>query len=92
VLQAVVLGDGLPALCAVLWPTHPGVDDAALQAAVDQANAGLPDYARIGRWSRGRAPFDAASGLATANGRPQRGAIRQAHADALDAALESTPL
>ncbi len=83
VLQAVVLGDGLPALCAVLWPTHPGVDDAALQAAVDQANAGLPDYARIGRWTRGRAPFDAASGLATANGRPQRAAIARLHADLL---------
>jgi long-subunit acyl-CoA synthetase (AMP-forming) len=92
VRQAVVFGDGMPALCAVLWPVLAGTTDAALQAAVNAANATLPDYARIGRWTRGRADFSAAAGLATANGRPQRGAIRQAHADALEAALESTPL
>ena len=83
VLQAVVLGDGLPALTAVLWPTRPDLDDATLQAAVDRTNAGLPDYARVGRWTRGRAPFDAASGLATANGRPQRAAVARLHADLL---------
>jgi len=90
VRQAVVFGDGMPALCAVLWPVQAGTTDAALQAAVDQANATLPDYARISRWTRGRADFSAGTGLATANGRPQRAAIWQAHADALEAALEST--
>jgi long-chain acyl-CoA synthetase len=84
-LQAVVFGDGQPALSAVLWPLNPALDDAALQAAVDAANATLPDYARIAGWARGRAPFDASSGLATANGRPQRAAIWSAHADALAA-------
>jgi len=83
VLQAVVFGDGQPALSAVLWPASPAADDATLQAAVNAANATLPDYARIASWVRGRAAFDAASGLATANGRPQRAAILQAHADAL---------
>ncbi|MDZ7591781.1 MAG: AMP-binding protein [Rubrivivax sp.] len=90
VRQAVVFGDGQPALCAVLWPAQAGTTDATLQAAVEAANATLPDYARIGRWTRGRADFSAAAGLATANGRPQRAAIWRAHADALDAALEST--
>ena len=83
VLQAVVFGDGQPALSAVLWPLSPVPSDAALQAAVDAANVSLPDYARIGRWTRGRAAFDAATGLATANGRPQRDAVWRAHADAL---------
>ena len=46
---------------AVLWPVQPDADDAALQAAVDAANATLPDYARIARWTRGRAAFDARS-------------------------------
>ncbi len=78
--QAVVFGDGQPALSAVLWPTRPGAD---LAAAVAQANAGLPDYARIGHWAEGRAAFDAASGLATPNGRPQRAAILALHAEAL---------
>jgi len=90
VLQAVVFGDGEPALSAVLWPTRAEAEDAALQAAVDAANAGLPDYARVARWTRGRAAFDLHTGLATANGRPQRGAIQQRHADALGLALEST--
>jgi long-chain acyl-CoA synthetase len=84
VLQAVVYGDGRPALSAVLWPVQAAVDDAALQSAVDAANATLPDYARVVCWTRGRAAFDVASGLATANGRPQRQAIWQAHATALE--------
>jgi long-subunit acyl-CoA synthetase (AMP-forming) len=82
-LQAVVCGDGQPALSAVLWPVSQALDDAALQAAVDAANAALPDYARIATWVRGHAAFDVASGLATANGRPQRAAIQRVHADAL---------
>ena len=91
VLQAVVFGDGAPALSAVLWPTQPDATDATLQSAIDAANAALPDYARIARWTRGRAAFDARTGLATANGRPQRGAIQQRHADALGLTLELTP-
>ncbi len=83
VAQAVVLGDGQPVLAAVLWPLSSDVSDAALRQAVDTANAGLPDYARIGRWVRGVAPFDAASGFATPNGRPQRAAVLAAHAAAL---------
>ncbi len=82
VAQAVVFGDGAPALGAVLWPTRPEAD---LGAAVEAANATLPDYARIARWTRGRAAFDASTGLATANGRPQRAAIAALHADALPA-------
>lgn len=83
VAHAAVFGEGEPALSAVLWPVAHDAADAALQAAVDAANAALPDYARVRRWSRARAAFCAASGLATANGRPQRAAIWQAHADAL---------
>jgi long-chain acyl-CoA synthetase len=81
--QAVVLGDGQATLSSVLWPLRAEATDADLQAAVDAANARLPDYARVHRWTRGRAPFDAASGMATPNGRPQRAAILRAHADAL---------
>jgi long-chain acyl-CoA synthetase len=91
VMQAVVFGDGEPALSAVLWPTQPDATDAALRAAVDAANATLPDYARVARWTRGRAAYDVRTGLATANGRPQRGAIHTHHAGALGLALELTP-
>jgi long-chain acyl-CoA synthetase len=91
VLQAVVFGNGAPSLSAVLWPAGTGNDDAALQAALDAANLTLPDYARVARWTRGRAAFDPNTGLATANGRPQRDAILQRHAEALGLALDSTP-
>lgn len=91
IAQAVVFGDGEPALRAVLWPTRPDLPDTALQTAVDAANDTLPDYARIERWVRGRADFSAASGLATANGRPQRAAILHLHADALAMAPRPTP-
>ncbi len=84
VAQAVVFGEGQPALSAVLWPLDPHAPDTALQAAVDAANATLPDYARVARWARARAAFDAASGLSTPNGRPQRAEILRRHADALD--------
>ena len=83
IAQAVVFGEAQPALSAVLWPVLPDATDAMLQAAVDAANASLPDYARVHCWVRASAPFDAASGLATANGRPQRTAIWQRHASAL---------
>lgn len=87
VAQAVVLGDGQPSLSAVLWPLAGGESEAtvaaSLDAAVARANAQLPDYARIGHWVRGHAPFDAASGMATANGRPRRDAVAALHATAL---------
>lgn len=86
IAQVVVFGDGEPALSAVLWPTRADLNDAALQAAVDAANASLPDYARVQRWVRGRGAFDAASGFATTNGRPRRDSILAAHADVLQPA------
>jgi long-chain acyl-CoA synthetase len=73
IAQAVVAGDGKPWLSAVLVGS-PGVDAAGLAAAVQRANAALPDYARVARWIAA-APFGAANALATGNGRPIRSAI-----------------
>ena len=78
ILRAVVLGDNQPALGAVLWPAAE-VSDAGLTAIVNKINASLPDYARIGRWLRARAAFSEHSGMATANGRPRRQQIADAH-------------
>ena len=83
VAQAVVFGDGQPALSAVLWPLAEQTSDSLLQAAVDAANAGLPDYAQVRHWVRARAAFAPDTGMATPNGRPHRAAILQAHADVL---------
>ena len=83
IAQAVVLGDGQPALGAVLWPVAADAGDAQLQAAIDAANRTLPDYAQVRHWCRAQAPFTAESGMATANGRPRRDAVLHAHARAL---------
>lgn len=83
VAEAVVFGESLASLRAVLWPTADDVSDAALDAAVAAANVTLPDYARIGRWTRGAVRFSDATGVATSNGRPLRDAIEAMHAQAL---------
>jgi len=83
IAQVVVFGEAQPALSAVIWPLRADETDAALQADIDAANATLPDYARVVHWTRGRADFNAGSGMATSNGRPRREAIWELHADAL---------
>jgi long-chain acyl-CoA synthetase len=79
ILSAVVMGEAQPALGAVLWPTAGNDSHDSLQAAVDATNLRLPDYARIGPWTRAKAPFSSASGLATENGRPHRSAVANMH-------------
>ncbi len=71
IAQAMVVGEAQPYLAALLVPAAPGLGAAALQDAVDRANAGLPDYAQVRRWLA-VPPFTPANGLATANGRPRR--------------------
>lgn len=71
--QVVVAGDARPYLSAILAPA-PGARPEDIASAVDAANAGLPDYARIGAWLS-VPPFDPRNGLATGNGRPVRAAI-----------------
>lgn len=85
IAQAVVQGDGKPALEAVLWPAHAAIPDEALATAVERANADLPDYARVRRFVRARVPFTSQAGACTPNGRPQRRAIEAMHADAFAA-------
>jgi len=89
IAQAVVLGEGQAQLGAVIWPLgDPG--DSDIQACIDAANEGLPDYARIGPWMRARAEFSSTSGLATVNGRPRREAVAKLHVDLFSADIRST--
>jgi len=77
--QAVVFGEARPFLTALLVPS-PALRAAtaqALDAAVQAANARLPDYARVRRWSFASSPFSPADGTLTANGRPRRAAIAE---------------
>ena len=70
VAQALVTGDGLPQLVALLTAA-PTISDQQLAAAVARANQRLPDYARIGAFVR-TPLWSPASGLITSNGRPRR--------------------
>jgi len=82
IAQAAVFGEGRPFNAAVLV-LRPEVSAGAAEAAVQAANRQLPDYARVTRWLPAAAPFSAANGQATANGRLRRGPIAQRYAQAL---------
>jgi long-subunit acyl-CoA synthetase (AMP-forming) len=75
IAQAVVFGDARPQLCAVVVSRDPAASDAAIEAEVRCVNARLPDYARIAFWIRAEAPFSAADGSATSNGRVRRDVV-----------------
>lgn len=73
IMQAMVFGDANASLSALLVPGV-GSSAEAVAEAVGQANAQLPEYARIGNW-RCRAPFTPANGELTGTGRIRREAI-----------------
>ena len=85
IAQAAVFGEGRPRLCAVIVPRLAAVTDAAIDADVRRANTRLPDYAQVAFWIRAEAPFGAANGLATANGRVRRDAVWSRYGGRLEA-------
>lgn len=82
IAQSAVFGEARPFNTAVIVSASA---DSAIEAAVQQANAQLPDYARVQRWLRADAPFSIANHQLTANGRPRREAISTAYRARLDA-------
>ena len=74
--QAFVYGEGLSRNLALLWPVDPQTSDETIAGAVQQCNAGLPDYARIHAWQRLSAPFSTADDTLTSNGRLRREQIQ----------------
>lgn len=81
--QAIVYGEGAATLGALIVPARAAVTPEALSHAVAAANAGLPEYARVARWTAVR-PFDPARGELTGNGRPRREILLQTHADLIE--------
>ena len=84
IAQAVVYGEARPFNVAVLVPRM-AADAAVIAQTVAQANARLPDYARIRRWLLADAPFSLANGQWTGTGRPRRQAIWKAYAERIRA-------
>jgi long-subunit acyl-CoA synthetase (AMP-forming) len=82
--QALVFGEASPGLHALVVPSARPVSREALAAAVERANAALPDYARVRRWCVCE-PFEHAAGELTGAGRPRRGVIRRTRREAVEA-------
>jgi len=75
IVQAMVHGDGKPLPEALLVPASINAD---LAAAVQRANAMLPEYAQVAAW-REVGHFTPQNGRLTGNGRLRRDAIAQAY-------------
>lgn len=69
--HAVVFGNDLPTLWAVIWAL-PNVTAESIDSAIATANLLLPDYAQIKHWVRATHPYTAKHGMTTDNGRPLR--------------------
>ena len=67
----------LNALATIAIATDEGISDEAIEQAVQQCNARLPDYARVHAWRRLPVPLSTLDETLTANGRPRREAILQ---------------
>jgi long-chain acyl-CoA synthetase len=84
IAQAAIFGEARPFNCAVIVP-HPGTPVGAIEAALDTANRGLPDYARVHAWIPATEPFTPGNGMSTPNGRLRRDAILGQYAPQIDA-------
>lgn len=80
--HAVAFGEAQPTVSALLSPSA-GMDDAAVESAVQLANRRLPDYARVHRWFCMPEPPTFENGLLTANGRLRRDRVLALHARSL---------
>lgn len=83
IAQAALFGEARPFNCAVIVP-HPGTPHGAIEAALDNANRGLPDYARVRAWIAATEPFTPDNGMSTPNGRLRRTAIFGKYAAQID--------
>lgn len=88
IAQAACFGEARPFNCAVIVH-RPGIPQAAIEAALEQANRRLPDYARVRAWIPATEPFTAGNGLSTPNGRLRRSAIFGRYAAQIDALYPS---
>lgn len=83
IAQAVVFGDGRPALGAIVVPSSAKVRPEQLQGAINRANARLPEYAQVKCWFPSQ-PFTIASGELTGSGRPRRDIIQKARIEMIE--------
>lgn len=80
-----VHGEAQPYPVALVSGVQDDHEASVVDRVIAEANATLPDYARIRRWARVAEPFSFANGLLTSNGRLRRVAIVERHRPLLDA-------
>ena len=89
IAQVMVLGEAQAFLGAIVVPARAAAPEAVARAIAD-ANARLPDYARVRRFLVAAEPFTVGNGLLTDNARLRRDAIASRY-DAALATLFATP-
>lgn len=84
IAQCAVFGEARAFNTAVIVP-RPGATVEQVQADLDSANARLPDYARVSRFTLAGAPFSTANGQLTGTCRPRRERIAEEYQQAIAA-------
>ncbi|AZN64057.1 AMP-binding protein [Acinetobacter sp. ANC 4282] len=74
--QIAIFGEAQPHLSAVIY-AKASTSDEGVAAAVQKANARMPDYAQIKHWCRAAEPFSLKNQMLTDNGKLRRNQIRQ---------------
>lgn len=87
-----VHGEARPYAVALVSGLRSDADRALVDRAVADANAGLPDYARVQRWAAVQESFSVANGQLTANGRLRRDAIAERHRSLIESLYEPSPV
>lgn len=80
----IVLGEARPYVIALISGVTSQDESARIDRAIAQANAQLPDYARVRGWVGIETAFSIANGLLTANGRVRRELILARYAELLE--------
>jgi long-subunit acyl-CoA synthetase (AMP-forming) len=87
-----VHGEAQPYAVALVSGIQGDAEAAAVERVIADANAALPDYARVQRWACVSEPFSFSNGLLTSNGRLRRSAIVERHRPLLESLYtESIP-
>lgn len=84
IAQAALFGEARPFNCAVIVARQ-GTPRDAIEAALEEANRQLPDYAQVRAWIAATEPFTASNGMSTPNGRLRRPVILGKYAAQIDA-------
>jgi long-chain acyl-CoA synthetase len=87
IASAAVFGEARPFNVALISSDSP---TAAISAAVQRANARLPDYARVCRWDRSPKMLSTKDGSLSATGEPRRTLIAQRYHDLLETLYTAT--